>query len=102
MSLPKVVSKDADLNSLQTLWAAQLDPVIKQPFTQGLLIKSVALASGANVVNHKLGRKLQGWVVTRYRGAAASIFDTQDVNPTPALTLTLNSSAAVTVDLYVF
>lgn len=101
MSLPKVVSKDADLNSLQTLWAAQLDPVLKAPLANGLLLKSITLASGDNTVNHKLGRKLQGWIVTRCR-AAASFYDKQDSNPTPALTLTLNSSAAVVVDLYVF
>lgn len=86
---------------LQTAWASQIDPVLRNPLTQGNLLKNVTLASGANVVDHKLGRKLQGWVLTRQR-AAASVFDTQDLNPTPALTLTLTSSAAVVVDLLVF
>lgn len=100
--LPKFQAEDQAMNLLQTSWAQQLDPVIRQPLTQGTLLKDVQLASGNNVVNHKLGRKLQGWIITRYRGAAASVYDTQDNNPTPALTLTLNSSASVVVDIYVF
>lgn len=101
MSLPKFQSEDKSLMLLQTAWASQIDPVLRNPLTQGNLLKNVTLASGANVVDHKLGRKLQGWVLTRQR-AAASVFDTQDLNPTPALTLTLTSSAAVVVDLLVF
>ncbi len=101
MSLPKFKSDDQSLSLLQTAWASQLDPVLKNALVNGNLLKNVALVSGANVVNHKLGRNLQGYLITRQR-ASASIYDTQDVNPTPALTLTLNSSAAVTVDLYCF
>ena len=101
LSLPKFKSDEQSLMLLQTAWASQLDPLLKNPMSNGNLLKNVALASGTNVVNHLLGRKLQGWTITRIR-SAASIFDTQDTNPTPALTLTLTSSAAVTIDLLVF
>jgi len=86
---------------MQTAWATQLNPVIANPLAQGRLIQNVSLVSGANVINHQLGRKLQGWILTRQR-SAASIYDTQDSNTMPALTLQLTSSAAVTVDLFVF
>lgn len=101
MSLPKFQSDDQSLMLLQTAWAAEIEPVLRNPITQGNLLKSVALAVGDNQINHKLGRKLQGWLITRLRGAS-TIYDKQDSSQTPALTLTLNSSAAVTVDLLVF
>ena len=86
---------------LQTTWAKELNPLLASLFTQGVTLQSVSLSSGANVVNHTLGHKLNGWLVVRQR-AAATFFDTQDLNPTPAVTLNLNASAAVVVDLYVF
>lgn len=67
----------------------------------GQLLPNVALANGANVVNHGLGRALIGWFPTRVR-ASATVYDTQDANATPDKTLQLTASAAVTVDLWVF
>jgi len=90
-----------DTVQMQTKWAAQLNPIIDNPISQGILLKNQVLVSGANVINHKLGRKLQGWIVTRIR-ASATLYDTQDANSSPALTLQLTASAGVTVDLYVF
>lgn len=86
---------------MQTTWAQALDPVIANPLNSVLILKNQVLATGANVVNHKLGRKLEGWFLIRQR-AAASIYDTQDTNQMPQLTLTLESSADVVVDIGVF
>lgn len=86
---------------LLTKWAAQLNPLLDNPTIDNLVLKNISLASGVNVVNHKLGRPLQGWSVSRIR-ASATIFDTQDTNQTPQLTLNLTASAAVVVDLVVF
>lgn len=101
MSLPKFKSDDQSLSLMQTAWATELDPVLRNPLTSGNLLKSVELVTGSNSVNHKLGRKLQGWLVIRKR-AISEIYDAQDTCPTPALTLQLVSSANVTVDLYCF
>lgn len=87
---------------MQTAWKTAIDPVLAQPMSQGSILKSVKLASGANVINHLLGRTLQGWVPVRFHGSWAQIFDTQDVNKMPQLTLQLTTSAAVTIDLFVF
>ena len=85
----------------QDRWAAQLDPVLALPQSQSIILKNVALINGTTVVNHKLGRNLQGWKIIRLR-ASATIYDNQDSNQTPNLTLILVSNAAVTVDLEVF
>ena len=101
MALPVFQSDMRELSMLQTSWATQLNPVLQNPLMAGRILSSVVLASGANVVNHGLGRKLQGWFLVRQR-ASGSVYETQDTNSTPALTLTLTASALMTVDIYVF
>jgi len=102
--LPKiqlVQSDDRVLNLFQDRVLKSVNPVLNNPLLDGILLQSVALINGDTVVNHLLGRPLVGWFVTRRR-AAATIYDKQDTNGTPNLTLVLNSSAAVTVDICVF
>lgn len=90
------------LPAMQTQWASQLDPIIANPMNSLLLLKGVVLKTGANSVNHRLGQTLQGWFITRYNGSWAQVYDTQASNQTPQLTLNLEASAPVTVDLAVF
>lgn len=89
------------LAQMQVNWAQQLDPIIANPTVNNLVLQNVSLIAGTNVINHLLGRKLQGWKPTRVR-AAASIYDNQDSNQTPQLTLILIASAPVVVDIEVF
>lgn len=86
---------------MQTQWSQAIDPVITNPTNNKSVLKNVSLITGTNVINHLLGRPLQGWGLTRIR-ALASIYDTQDTNQTPQLTLNLVSSAPVVVDIEVF
>lgn len=101
MSLAKFKDAEQTFGLMQTSWSQQLDPVIANALINGLALKQVSLSSGPNIINHKLGRNLQGWFITRLR-ANASLFDTQDANLTPAVTLQLTASAPVVVDLWVF
>lgn len=101
MALPKYQTDIQELSLLQQTWASQIDPVISNAFVSGHRLTNIQLVTGANIVNHKLGRKLQGWALTRLR-ALSNIYDTQDANQSPELTLQLTSNANVTVDIYVF
>ncbi len=99
--LPFFQTDDRTLSQLQTRWRQELNPLLALPLNQGIILENVALANGSTQVNHLLGRRLNGWILTRVR-ASATIYDTQDANKTPATTLTLVSNAVVTVDLFVF
>lgn len=99
--IPKVHTNDRLINQLQQNFAQALEPLLSNPITQGVLLTSVKLTSGANQVQHGLGRAPQGWIPVRVRGSA-TLYDEQDTNSTPSLTLSLVTSADVTVDLYVF
>lgn len=94
-------TSDSDLNLVQQNLVRTLNPIYNTQTLGGTILQNIPLKAGANSINHKLGRNLVGWQLTRIR-AASTIFDTQDTNKTPDLTLNLNSSADVIVDLYVF
>jgi hypothetical protein len=96
MSLPQQLP----LNTMQTQWAAQLNPLISSPTNSIRVLHNVQLTSGNNVINHLLGQTMQGWFITDIQGVA-SIYRPSTA-PFNALTLTLNSSAAVTVSIGVF
>lgn len=75
-----------------------MQPIISKPQAQANILSQVVLVPGANVINHLLGRKLQGWQIVDIDGVA-SLYRSQ---PNNDLTLTLTSSAAVTVGILVF
>lgn len=99
--LPQFQSDDRNFQLMQNSWGAIINPIVNNPANLSLLLKNVSLANGTTTINHLLGRKLQGWKVIRQR-ASASIYDSQDANQYPELTLVLVSSAVVVVDLEVF
>lgn len=85
----------------QNKWAASLNPVIANPLIAGRLLPGILVASGNNIINHGLQRKLQGYFVV-LNSAAVTFYDNQATNQTPNLTLSLHASGAATISLYVF
>lgn len=83
---------------LQDRWATIINPVVNFAPNQGLLLKNIPLANGTTVINHKLQRMQQGWIIID-QDAAASIYRSQPLND---LTLTLHSSATCNISLWVF
>jgi hypothetical protein len=101
-NINKVRSVNREINQVQE----NVDQFAKQftdkEFLDSLLIKNITLTAGSvNELNHTLGRELQGWIPVRVR-ADSRIWDTQDSNTRSTLTLLLNVSATVTIDLLVF
>lgn len=100
-TFPVLQTTDPQLNQVQQNIVRTLNPVFNTPLLGGNLLTQQSLNSGANSINHGLGRNLVGWLIVRQR-AEANIWDSQDSNSTPGSTLALNASAAVVVDLYCF
>lgn len=96
--LPFIKTDNREFNQLQTKWASELNPLLAKPLSDANILKGIKLVSGDNVINHKLGRTMQGWIIsdiTDHIGICRSA-------PFNDLTLTLNSTGTVTVDLVVF
>lgn len=103
MALTKFQGGDPAFQLMQTSWANDLNPLLLNPLNQCLILRNISLLASAspNVVNHKLGRTLQGWLVIGMNNGAL-IYDKQANNQTPQLTLNLITSANVVVNLAVF
>lgn len=100
--LPNFQSTPTNVNTpfqlMQTKWSAILNPVLSNPMTDPGLLTNITLASGDNVINHKLGKTPVGWIIVDIN-AVASIYRSASFNN---LTLTLNASAPCTVNIAVF
>lgn len=94
------IYQDSNKNMMlqQTNWASQINPILNNPLVNGQLLKNIEIVAGSNVINHLLSRQMQGYFVTN-ANAAATIYRSQPFN---TQTLTLVSSAPVTIDLWVF
>lgn len=93
---------DQQVNRLQDNIAAVLAKLAGPsgiPFLDGVSVR-VALANGANVVSHKLGRKPQGWFLTR-KDAAVHVYET-NAAPFTATSILLTASASVNVTIWIF
>lgn len=88
----------SDFAGLVTRWKSILDPVLKNPLNSVSILPSVDLVSGTTIINHRLGKMQQGWFILDV-DASAIIYRSQPFNDK---TLTLVSSAAVTVNIGVF
>jgi hypothetical protein len=88
------------LAQLQSKWPSQLNPVLANLLINGQLLTDQALINGTTVVNHMMGRQLNGWFLVAPQGAATVYQAAQQPNPT--LTLTLVSDAAITTGIWVF
>lgn len=98
MSVTIFQDPNANFMNFQTKLATQLNPLLANPVTKVTFLNNVALSNGSTVINHLLGRKMQGWFIVDITGAA-TIYRSSPLNDK---TLTLTSSAAVTVNLGVF
>lgn len=75
-----------------------MDPIVSNGLNNVSVLEDIDLANGTTVVNHRLGRMMQGWFILDIDGAA-TIYRSAPMN---TLTLTLTSDAAVTVKIGVF
>lgn len=85
------------LDQMAVKWATELDPIIRNQLIRGILVP-VKLINGVTVINHLLGRKQVGFIITDIDGAAI-IYRSKPLND---LTLTITSNAAVNAVFWMF
>jgi len=93
-----LLPKGLTTSQQQTTWAQQLNPVLTNPLVQGSLLSGIPITTGSNVINHKLGRQMQGWMVVDTT-AAVTLYRSAPFNSS---TLTLVASGTSTIALWVF
>lgn len=98
--LPLFQSSIRELQMMNTQWKSILDPVLSIPMLSGIQLKNINVVSGNNVINHRLQRNYQGYLVTGMRGAFVQLYDS--ISQTPDLTLRLNSNGTAVLDLWIW
>lgn len=99
MSLPIFKNGDQPFQLMQTVWASQLNPFLKNPIIQGLSRSNIVMtASTPLVINHLLSRMMLGWFLID-NSANAVVWRTQPFN---ASTITLEASANTTISIWCF
>lgn len=98
----KLANSSTETSKFQDNVETSFSEIMSKDILNGVLIKNVVLVSGQNnIISHKLERELQGFVVVRQR-ANSIIWDSQDSNTLKKLTLILNCSANVEIDIWCF
>lgn len=91
-------ANDQNFTLMNSQWAALLNPVLANLLVQGIPLKNVPIINGNNVINHLLGRMMQGWIITDI-DAGAAIYRSSPLNDK---TISLTSGASCTISLWVF
>jgi hypothetical protein len=97
----KVITADRANTQLQDNVADAISEVIKNPLLNGRLIENVGLGTTVNNVEHKLNRKLTGYLIVSV-SAPVTIHDDLTTVAKPELYLPLTASAPCVVKLWVF
>lgn len=94
------LSSNLDWSLANNIWAQTLNPLIANPTNSIQILQNIVLIAGKNIINHKLGRQMQGWFLTDVQGAMTDY--PYRSAPMNNLTLTLTSTVNVTVNIGVF
>ena len=89
------------INNIQNNIEKTIDTIVSKNQNDSILLQNISLKTGDNIISHKLNKKITGWYIVRLRQPAI-IYDTQDTNTQPNLTLLLTSDIDVIIDLLVF
>ena len=92
------LSTSLSLPQLLTKWTSILNPFLKNPMNNILILDNINLVAGINNVDHKLQRLPQGWFIIDPQ-SAATVYRSAPYSTT---TLTLTSSASLSCQIGVF
>lgn len=100
-ALTKLNTDSREQNQVQSNTEQALAPLVRNPLNNGVLLRDVVLAVGNNIIEHKMLRKPLGYIITSQSGVS-NFYDNLSLDVETKLNFNLNSSAAVTVSLWVF
>lgn len=94
-TIPKLLDRDVQ-NALEGLYVP-VQALLRIPLLDGVLKSDQSVTTSTATIKHGLGRRPLGWLILT-KDANADVWETSRSNTD----LVLDSSATVTVDLWVF
>ena len=99
--LIKLRTKSPETDNLQDNVFEWTQSVINHPLLKGRLIEGIEVTTATKTVEHKLGRSIVGWFIVN-KNANADVWDAGTTDTDSTKFLVLDSTATVTIDLWVF
>ena len=99
----KLYTPDPDLSKIQGAIEQVLNPLVKIPYLNGIILENLSITTSPVKFAHGLGRAPVGyWLI--YKNAAGDVYapTVGTIGPFSGTTITLQASAAVTVNILVF
>lgn len=98
----RVSTTDPNIRKIQYRIEETLRPITDSAIIDGRLINDIDLASGTSTkIAHKLGRKLNGWIVVG-KSAGQHVYDENAGQTDLGTHLHLTAGGTVTVNVWVF
>ena len=101
VNFTQIWSPDEEVTRLQSHIKTTLNPLLELPISDGVLQTNLSIATTDTVIDHKLGRQYEGFIVTRLKSNSV-IYESSSTNGTPDRTIILKASATATADIYFF
>jgi|TARA_R100001443_G_scaffold33383_3_gene47301 hypothetical protein len=101
VNFTEIHTGDAKIDQLQSNIRTAISPLLSLPFADGVHKTDVALGTSDTLVDHGLGRKFVGYIITK-QNADTSVFESSTTNNFPDVQMILKAGATVTVDLFFF
>ena len=101
VNFTEIHTGDAKVDQLQSNIRTAISPLLSLPFADGVHKTDVALGTSDTLVDHGLGRKFVGYIVTK-QNADTSVYVSTTSNDFPETQIILKAGATVTVDLFFF
>ena len=67
VNFTQIWSPNEEVTRLQSHIKTTLNPLLELPISDGVLIKDLSIATSDTLVEHKLGRDYEGFIITRLK-----------------------------------
>lgn len=101
VNFTEVHTPEETVNRVQSNIHTAIRPLLNLPFADGVHKKDVAITTSDTLVDHGLGRNMEGYIITK-QDADTSIFVSNTSNDIPQFQVILKAGATVTADIFFF
>jgi hypothetical protein len=101
VNFTQIWSPNEEVTRLQTHIKTTINPLLELPISDGVLLKDLSIATSDTLIDHRLGRQYEGFIVTRLKTNSV-VFESPTTNSEQDRIIILKASATATADIYFF
>jgi len=101
VNFTQIWSPNEEVTRLQSHIKTTLNPLLELPISDGVLIKNLSIATSDTIVEHKLAREYEGFIITRLKSNSV-IYESDTANTFKDRKIILKASATATADIYFY